>query len=553
MPPPGRPSDATDVVVIGGGPAGSAAATLLADQGWSARLFERERFPREHVGESLLPASLPILDALGVLPAVQEAGFIEKYGATMVWGTDHEPWSWYFRETNREFPHAYQVWRPTFDKLLLDNAREHGVDVREQHRVTDLSMSESGVKLRVASSTGAEFDARARFVVDASGQNGVIARKLNLRRHDDYFQNLGVYAYFEDAAHLEPPDDGNIFIESYPEGWVWMIPLSGGRTSVGAVVDSRAGQAGIQEHGIAEFFQAQLAQAPRASALLAGAHRFDGPHVIRDWSYVAEPLVGDTHILVGDAACFVDPLFSSGVHLALSSALLGAAYVTTALRTPGLAEPAAQVYAELYMQQYRHFRELARLFYASNRSVDSYSWEARKILEDDASTPRDAFIRAVAGQPPQGYERVVLERGDAPPSFAADVRAVERERERRSTWWDQALAVTETRQALYDATPRRGAAVEVVPKPILEEGQFVWGRVLVTSNRREGTPVSSLIERLVELCDGHRPLREILAILNDGREGEESERTLSASMTAFKILFIDGAVDGVDESPGTVR
>lgn len=553
MPSARRPTDLTDVVVIGGGPAGSAAATLLADQGWSVRLFERDRFPREHVGESLLPASLPILDALGVLPAVQQAGFIEKYGATMVWGTDAEPWSWYFRETNPEHPHAYQVWRPTFDKLLLDNAAKHGVDVREEHRVIDVSFGPPGAELHVVTSSGVELDVKARFVVDASGQNGLIAHKLNLRQNDDYFQNLGIYAYFEDAAHLDPPDDGNIFIESYPEGWIWMIPLSGGRTSVGAVVDSRAGQTAIQDQGLAEFFQSQLAQAPRASALLTDAHRYDGPHVVRDWSYVAEPLIGEAHILVGDAACFVDPLFSSGVHLALSSAMLGAAFVTTALRNPGMAAPASEVYAELYMQQYRHFRELARLFYASNRSVDSYFWEARKILEDDASTPREAFIRAVAGQPPQGYERVVLQRGDAPPAFAADVRALEEERERRSAWWDQSLAVTATRQALYEITPRRGAEVEVVPKPILEGGEFVWGRVLVTPNRREGTPVSSLIERLLELCDGQRPLREILGLLIEGRDGEESEQILSASMTAFKILFIDGAIGGIEENAETTR
>src|SRR5215217_7648778 len=120
-----------DVVVIGGGPGGSTTATMLARQGWRVLLLERERFPRDHIGESLLPASMPILEELGVLPAVQEAGFLRKWGATMVWGTDPTAWSWYFRETNRRYPHAYQVWRPRFDQLLLHNSRAHGVEVRE--------------------------------------------------------------------------------------------------------------------------------------------------------------------------------------------------------------------------------------------------------------------------------------------------------------------------------------------------------------------------------------------------------------------------------------
>ena len=120
-----------DVVVIGGGPGGSTTATMLARQGWQVLLLERERFPRDHIGESLLPASIPVLEELGVLPAVQEPGFLQKWGATMVWGTDQTPWSWYFRETNQRYPHSYQVWRPQFDQLLLDNSRLHGVEVRE--------------------------------------------------------------------------------------------------------------------------------------------------------------------------------------------------------------------------------------------------------------------------------------------------------------------------------------------------------------------------------------------------------------------------------------
>ncbi len=129
---------ATDVVVIGGGPGGSTAATMLARMGVQVLLLERERFPRPHVGESLLPASVPILEELGVRDAVESAGFLKKWGATMVWGSGAEPWSWYFRETSERYPHSYQVSRPEFDQLLLENSRAHGVDVREGHRAVDV-------------------------------------------------------------------------------------------------------------------------------------------------------------------------------------------------------------------------------------------------------------------------------------------------------------------------------------------------------------------------------------------------------------------------------
>ena len=275
-------------------------------------------------------------------------------------------------------------------------------------------------------------DVRARFVVDASGQSALLGRRFGLRRWDDFFRNLAVYGYYRGARRLPPPDETNIFIESYRGGWLWTIPLHTGVASVGAVVDAAAGRERLRDEGAERFLASQIAQAPHTSAMLRDAALRDGPHVARDWSYVSERTAGDRFVMVGDAACFVDPLFSSGVHLAMMSGVLAAAYVTTALRNPDMREDAARVYEELYRKEYDHFRELARLFYSSNRTEESYFWEARRLLDaGDALAPRQAFVRALAGQSARGYERVALERGEPPADVVEGVRAVERARAER--------------------------------------------------------------------------------------------------------------------------
>ena len=195
---------------------------------------------------------------------------------------------------------------------------------------------------------------------------------------------------------LLPPDETNIFIESYPHGWFWNIPLHTGWASVGAVVDSRKGQDGIRDGGTLRFLMDQIAQAPHTTHMLREADMVSGPFIVKDWSYVSEQVVGDGYILVGDAACFVDPLFSSGVHLALMSGVMAAAYVTSALKDTSMREAAGHVYKELYYREYGHFREMARLFYSSNRTSDSYFWEARRILEADGSSNHSSHAAADA-------------------------------------------------------------------------------------------------------------------------------------------------------------
>ena len=532
--------------MAGGGPGGSTTATMLARQGARVLLLERERFPRDHVGESLLPASVPVLEELGVLTAVQQAGFLPKWGATMVWGKDRTPWSWYFKETNQRYPHSYQVWRPQFDLLLLDNSRAAGVDVREGHRVVEvLFEGERATGVRYEAQDTTRRTATAEFVVDATGQGGLLAHQLKMRQWDPFFRNLAVYAYFDGFQRLAGPNQTNIFIESYANGWLWSIPLHTGWASVGAVVDSSRNQERVQQAGPLEFLMEQISQAPEIARMLSEAKLAAGPSVVKDWSYVCQRLVGDGYVLVGDAACFVDPLFSSGVHLALMSGVLAAAYVASALKDSGLRSAAAEVYQEMYLGEYNQFREMARLFYSSNLSVDSYFWEARRLVDGGAEfSPRQAFIRAVAGQPPRGYERAVLDCGLAPPDFVDSVCAVETDRAQRQARVTTLRAGHEGPESLLRRTvPQLAAGVTVARKPVVGQGEFVWGYVVATPGHPEGTPCSTLVASLVSLINGRVSVSELLSRLNEGSDEEQGARIEEAVLGSLRILYVEGAIE----------
>lgn len=393
-----------DVVVIGGGPGGSTVATILAMQNHRVLLLERETFPRYQIGESLLPATIHgVCKILGLSEELKQAGFVRKLGGTFKWGTNPEPWTFHFStasEITTPQAYAYQVERSKFDHMLLKNAVHNGVDVREQHSVKD-------VIFEAGRATGVEFldesgnarKANAKYIVDASGNTSQIHRKVGERIYSNFFQNLALFGYYENGYRFPPPRDGNIFCAAFKDGWFWYIPLSATLTSVGAVVSKE--NASLLKAGHEEAMAQFIASCPEISEMLSKATRVtEGQYgqirVRKDWSYSNERFWVPGLVLVGDAACFIDPVFSSGVHLATYSALLAARSINSIL-SDGMDEARCfEEFEKRYRREFRNFYEFLTSFYDMHQSEDSYFWNARKILNRRQSN-QEAFVSLVAG------------------------------------------------------------------------------------------------------------------------------------------------------------
>jgi halogenation protein CepH len=385
-----------DAIVVGGGPAGSVAAGFLAQRGLRVVLFERERFPRYHIGESLLSATLPILEALGVLPAVEAAGFIRKPGGTFIWGAQAEPWSFYFRDDPGGRPHAFHVLRAEFDHLLLQHAASLGVDVREAHRVETVAYAGGENRVTAIAADGAPVEVTAPWVIDASGQQALLGRRDQLRRFDPFFKNLAVFGYFDGAERLSGDCAGNILSAAFADGWFWFIPLHDGTTSVGAVVDAKRFAGEAAGDGSALYERLIAACAP-IQQRIAGARLVSPIRVIRDYSYCSERFYGSGYLLAGDAACFIDPVFSTGVHLACLSGYLAAQSVA-AMLAGGAADPALADYDRRYRAAYERYLRFLVFFYDHHADAESYFWTARKILNPDLPLEaRTAFVRLMSG------------------------------------------------------------------------------------------------------------------------------------------------------------
>ncbi len=386
-----------DVVVVGGGPAGSTAATLLARTGRRVLVLERERFPRYHIGESLLSATLPILAHVGVLDEIERHGFIRKPGGTFLWGSNKHPWSFWFREDPGGYPHAFHVVRAEFDELLLRHSSQHGAEVLEGANVeTVTGLGPFRVRARFAH--GLERVVEARHVVDASGQQALLGRDHGLREFNPFFKNLAIWSYFADAGRMEGELRDNILSAAHSEGWCWYIPLHDGTISVGAVVDAARWKARTSPEGLQQTLRTLIDGCGPVVQMLRGARQVAPVRAIRDYSYSSTRFFHGEALLAGDAACFIDPVFSTGVHLACLAGLLAADALEETLRGRRDAAAALADYDAAYRRAFERYRRFVTFFYNHHADPDSYFWQARKLVDSEHQLElREAFVRLIAG------------------------------------------------------------------------------------------------------------------------------------------------------------
>jgi FAD-dependent halogenase len=393
-----------DVVIAGGGPGGSTAASLLSMRGHRVLVLEKQKFPRYQIGESLLPATVQgICRLIGVWDALAQAGFVKKYGATLRWGASPEPWTLAFPDAPvpGRTSHAYQVERAKFDELMLDNARRLGADVREGCSVTKVVENNERVcGVAYADDDGTMREVSASFVIDASGHTSRLHDRVGGKRlYSEFFRNLALFGYFAGGKRVPEPDTGNILIAAFNSGWFWYIPLSATLTSVGAVIRH---DMAYKIHGDPEKALISLIEeCPMISDYLSGISRItDGEYgklrVRKDYSYCNTRFWRPGMALVGDSACFVDPVLSSGVHLATYSALLAARSINS-VRAGIVDEPAAfREFEVRYRREYILFYQLLIAFYDTNADKETYFWEAKKVSE--SSLPELAsFVALTSG------------------------------------------------------------------------------------------------------------------------------------------------------------
>ena len=403
------------VIVIGGGPGGAAAAAILAKEGARVTIIEREHFPREHVGESMQPASIALLEThLGLRAEIDAADFPRKYGATYVWGENRVPWSVLFDERlERELPaidagtdgeatllgggydHAYNVDRSRFDDIVFRAALRAGADLRETEARAPILEGSRVVGVTVRDASGREEEVRGDFVIDASGQRCLLGRAFGLAEDVEDMRATATYGYVDGAGGATGALARHVQrVESVSDGWCWFIPIAKDRTSVGVVSQGR-------ERMSDERFDALLAETslPMAGATWVPDAKGQRLRRTRDWSYACTRFAGEGYALIGDAACFVDPILSGGVDFAIR---MGCRVAFALVRGLGGAEPLDPLIAacgDQLRREYKAYLRIARYWYGNNRSVAGLFWEAHREIGPDAlTTPLRAFVYLTTGK-----------------------------------------------------------------------------------------------------------------------------------------------------------
>jgi FADH2-dependent halogenase len=307
-----------DVAIIGGGPAGSTAATLLAKASRRVIVLEREKFPRFHIGESLLPFSTQAFDRLGVREKLDRT-FLPKFGGEIVAACGTKGVKFYFKDgfrTRRD--RAYQVTRSEFDKLLLEHSRENGAEVREETEVKKIAFEEDRVKIDIETSDGARSIIESRYLLDCSGRQTTLGNFFKLKKSYDHLQKFSVFAHYENVDRAEGIDGTLIRMVRGLDRWFWMIPLTPTRMSIGVVMDTTTYRA--MKLPAEAALEKCIGEQPMVLERMTRAERVSPVYSAGDYSYRNARLFGDRWLLAGDAAGFIDPVFSSGVFLAIMSA-----------------------------------------------------------------------------------------------------------------------------------------------------------------------------------------------------------------------------------------
>lgn len=368
---------ACDVLIMGGGPAGSATAALLAERGWRTVVLEKDRHPRFHIGESLLPFSLPYFDRLGLRDDLERIG-LRKYAAEFHSMYHGKSKHFEFEEAlDGTYPYAYQVRRAEFDHLLFRHCAAKGADAREGWRVTQAELRDHRIVwVATVDGQGVEQRWQARFYVDATGRDTFLANLLGTKERNRRHSSAALYGHFLGAQRNSGRAEGNISIYWFEHGWFWMIPLKDGTMSVGAVCAPLYLKS--RKVPVEQFFFDTIALCPGVRARLTEARLMGPVTATGNYSYASRRSHGENFLLVGDAYAFIDPVFSSGVHLALRSAFLGAEAIDTILRQPD-----------------RAASELKRFHREVTRGLRTFSWFIYRIttpaIRDLFISPRNVF------------------------------------------------------------------------------------------------------------------------------------------------------------------
>ncbi|NOX57216.1 MAG: NAD(P)/FAD-dependent oxidoreductase [Planctomycetes bacterium] len=360
--------DRYDVVVLGGGPAGATTAALLAERGHRVAVLERSAFPRFHVGESLIPETYGTLKRLGLIEKLRQSAFPKKYSVQFVSESGKESRPFYFDEhVPAESSQTWQVWREQFDQMLLDAAIERGAIVQTQVQAVAALFDGDrviGVRARRRNDSSETFTLRCRVLVDATGQSTFLASRLGLKQPDARLRMASVWSYFRGAHRGSGKDEGATIILQTPgkKSWFWYIPLPDDIVSVGCTgrLDYLFGDEGLSA---AQVFERELGRCPALERRLAGATRERDYLVTRDFSYRTGQGAGPGWVLVGDALGFIDPVYSSGVFLALKSGEMAADAIDSALRTGDLSAKGLGGWQPRFAEGVDRFRRLVYAFY----------------------------------------------------------------------------------------------------------------------------------------------------------------------------------------------